>query len=366
MAERTLLAERLDGWRRKQRVEWTHVSRSSGVGRNTIYNALDGGTPGTDTLRKIARGLATDPHGGDLDRLAYVEIVSSLFEAAGYDVPPDAAVAALAKLALADVTTEDVQAWANSRLATLSRTTVSAQLAILSSALKSAVPRHLANNPATGVRLPKRTQTPPKAWRADEVARLVAVANGSAHELWLWLSLGTGLRCGEARALAWTDVDLVNLTVRVERAVNRLTGKVGPTKSGRVRVIDLPRELVPMLVAHRARQRPKEQHVCTSAVSGRVPSYSSLRSYITRLCASAGVTPLGMHSLRHTYATLALEAGVPLKEVSESLGHASVAITAEVYSHSLNERRRRAANAIGAILAPKQANSTQIGTRESV
>lgn len=277
-----------------------------------------------------------------------------------------AACAPLALLPLADVTTDDVQAWVNSQLGTLARATVAARLAVLSSALKAAVPRYLPVSPAVGVRLPKPSEQPVKAWRADEVARLVAAARGRAHETWLWLSLGTGVRVSEARALTWPDVDLVNLTVTVSKAVNRLTGKVGPTKSGRTRVIDLPDELVPVLVAHRARQRPREQHVCTSATSGRVPSYSSLRSFVTSLCEAAGVTPLGMHSLRHSYATLALEAGVPLKEVSEALGHSSVAITAEIYTHALNERRRRAANAMGAILAPKQANSTQIGTRESV
>ena len=60
-----------------------------------------------------------------------------------------------------------------------------------------------------------------------------------------------------------------------------------------------------------------------------------------------------------------LEAGVPLKEVSEALGHANVAITAQVYTHVLTERRRRAAGAIGAVLVPKPANGTRNGSRES-
>lgn len=90
VAERTDLAEALDGWRRKQRVEWTHVSRVSGVSRNTIYNALDGGRPTSDALRKVARGLATDPHSGELDRIVFEEIVRDLFGIAGFDVPVDA------------------------------------------------------------------------------------------------------------------------------------------------------------------------------------------------------------------------------------------------------------------------------------
>lgn len=81
------------------------------------------------------------------------------------------------------------------------------------------------------------------------------------------------------------------------------------------------------------------------------------------MCEDAGVTPHGPHSTRHTYATLALEAGVPLKEVSEALGHSSVAITASTYSHAIATRRRRAANAIGAVLVPKEVPKRPKGSR---
>lgn len=89
VAERTELGQALEGWRQQQRVEWTHVSRVSGVSRNTIYNAMDGGTPGTDTLRKIARGLATDPYTGDLNRIAYEAIIIDLFKKAGHGQPAE-------------------------------------------------------------------------------------------------------------------------------------------------------------------------------------------------------------------------------------------------------------------------------------
>lgn len=272
--------------------------------------------------------------------------------------------AEIATVPLADLTTEVMQAHTNLLLGRWARSRVNAWRSIISSALLAAVPRYLDHNPMRGVRLPKPAEQPPKAWRAAEVARLLAKAQGRAHEVWLWVSLGTGIRQGEALALTWADVDLVNLTVTVSRARDRETRLIGPTKSGRVRVIDLPAELVPVLVAHRARQKPKEQRVCTSSYSGRVPAPTTLQTWIRQLCADAGVSSLPGHATRHTYATLALEAGVPLKEVSEALGHSSVAITAQVYAHVLHERRRRAANAIGAILAPKTATLHEIGTRQ--
>lgn len=276
----------------------------------------------------------------------------------------------IAMLPLAELTTERLQLRANELLADHKRNTVAAWRATVSSALKSAVPLHLPANPMNGVKLGTPEERPVKAWRADEVQRLVAAAAGRAHETWLWLSLGTGLRLGESRALLWTDVDLTNLTILVSKSLDHKRSTVGPTKNGRTRIVDLPDELVPVLRQHRARQQPRETHVCTSAGTGRLPSAGAIYKWLGPLTAACGVTPLSPHSTRHTFATLALEAGVPLKEVSEALGHADVAITARIYSHALNVRRRQASAALGAVLAgraptPIRRNGTQDGTRTS-
>lgn len=279
------------------------------------------------------------------------------------------ACAPIATLPLSSVTTEVLQAHANSLLARWSRTTVATWRSVLSGAFADAVPRYLAHNPMRGTRLPKPADRPVKAWRADEVARLLAAAKGRAHETWLWLALGTGIRLGEARALTWADVDLAARTVTISKSVDQATEVVGPTKSGKTRVVDLPDELVPVLVAHRARQSPSERRVCVTPWNGKLPRAKAIRMWVERLCERAGVTVLSPHAARHAYATLALEAGVPLKEVSESLGHSSVAITANAYSHNLNQRQRRAANALGAVLAPKigskRGNDPHNGTREA-
>jgi integrase len=268
----------------------------------------------------------------------------------------------IAHVPLAEVTTEHLQAHTNALLGRWSRSHVNAWRAIISAVFKAAVPRLIPHNPMIGVRLPKAVERPVKAWRADEVATLLDAARGRAHETWLWLSLGTGIRIGESRALTWAHVDLSGRTITVAASRDQTSDQIGPTKSRRTRVVDLPDELVPVLVAHRARQRPSERYVCTSAYSGRIPDPKSVQAWLRRLCADIGVTPHSPHATRHTYATLALEAGVPLKEVSEALGHSNVAITANTYAHVLSERRRRAATAIGAILAPKPSGLHEIGS----
>lgn len=265
------------------------------------------------------------------------------------------ACALIAHLPLSTLTVEQMQALTNALLGRWARSTVNSWRAIISSALLSAVPAHLAANPMVGVRLPKPDERPVKAWSAEEVAELLAAASGKAHELWLWLSLGTGIRLGESRALLWTDVDLTDRAITVSKALDHDTDEVGPTKSGKTRIVDLPDELVPVLTAARARQPVRETHVCVSTYSGRVPDPKTVELWLKHLCRDHGITPHSPHSTRHTYATLSLEdPTVPLKEVSEQLGHADIAITARIYSHALKVRQRRAAAAIGAVLVPKK------------
>lgn len=123
-------------------------------------------------------------------------------------------------------------------------------------------------------------------------------------------------------------------------------------------------EALAVLAEHRDRQRFQrltagdtwQDHdliVCTSLGTPVNPN-NVTRSY-NRLVILAGVPRIKVHALRHTAATLLLRAGVPIKIVSERLGHASVAITMDLYSHVLPDMQDAAAEAMSAILAKAQA-----------
>ena len=258
--------------------------------------------------------------------------------------------APLASRPLAQLTPDDWQALTNELLKTRARSSVKVWRAIISSALKAAVPRHLSANPMSAVRLPTADQRPVKAWRRDEVRRLLAAAEGRAHECWLWLSIGTGIRLGESRALLWSDVDLQARTIVVSKSLDHQTDREGPTKSGKTRIVDLPDEVIPVLVEQRARQRPGERRVCVSAWSGRLPDPKTIQGWLRRLTLDIGVSPLSPHSTRHTCASLMLASGVPVTEVAQMLGHSSPSITMQVYAHFIQQGERRAAAAIGAVL----------------
>lgn len=268
---------------------------------------------------------------------------------------------------LADVTEEDWQQLANRLLDERALGSVRNWRATISSALQAAVPRHLPSNPLAHVELPRASERRVRAFTADGLVALLQAAAGHRHELYLRLSLGTGLRLGEIRGLTWDRVDMAERTLLIDSALDQVSSAVGPTKSGRIRTVDLPDQLLPLLRAQRARQQPGERYVIGSGRRGRPLGASTLRDFMVRLCERAGVRLLGPHALRHTFASHSLDAGVPLKEVSETLGHSNVAITAQVYSHAVKRRRRQAADAMGSLLESlSPGNGSRIGTRDAV
>jgi integrase len=144
----------------------------------------------------------------------------------------------------------------------------------------------------------------------------------------------------------------------------------GPTKTGRPRTAALAEDTVALLRAHRKHQRElmmanrKTYHdhglVFAKEWSdvrkrgeclGQPLQMNNLgqREYAT-LIKAAGVKPIKFHGLRHTCATLLLQAGQPVHVVSERLGHAKVSMTMEVYAHVLPDMQREAAATLGAIL----------------
>lgn len=163
----------------------------------------------------------------------------------------------------------------------------------------------------------------------------------------------TGLRRGEVCGLRWEDWRGDEITVR--HSIVKPTGRpltVKETKGKRSREVQLDSGAVEIL----ERQREHLGTVGASPwvfpnwradVDGGVPrTPSSLGTAWTRLRALHGLDHIGLHSLRHWYATTALDAGAPPASVADQLGHAQVSTTLDLYAHSNDEGRRRVAAAI--------------------
>jgi integrase len=218
----------------------------------------------------------------------------------------------------------------------------------------------IARNPMRAVKVPKTERRPTmRTWSAEEASRFDDAT--ADHELGIafHLALTCGLRRGEVLGLRWSDVDLDRgvLSVRAARVAAGYAVAEGPPKSGKARTIALGATTVARLREHRRRQLaahlaaglPRAEYVVTRA-DGSLPHPMSLSYFFDEAIAEVGVPRIRFHDLRHTHATLLLEAGVHPKIVQERLGHSSIAITLDVYSHVTTSMQAAAAATLDAAI----------------
>jgi integrase len=222
----------------------------------------------------------------------------------------------------------------------------------------------LGKNVAAGAKPPRparRTVGGVNAWEPDELARFLAYVKGSRLEAIWRLAAMTGMRRGEILGLRWRDVDLDRARLSVRQALVAVGYEVvhSTPKSHSARVIDLDAETVEQLRAHRVRQDAErtewgadyEDHDLAVAKENGEPIHPHTFSQsFERLIAKAELRKIRLHDLRHTHATLALKAGVPVKVISERLGHESPAFTLKQYVHVIPGMQAEAAAQVAAMI----------------
>lgn len=184
-----------------------------------------------------------------------------------------------------------------------------------------------------------------QTWTAAELHTFLEAAREHRHSALWWILGTTGMRRGEALGLRWSDIDLDKGEIKVRRAL--VSGEGGKmwsstkTRAGR-RSVSIDAETVAVLKVHRARQNEEklalgagylDDDLVTAQVDGESVGPPRITEQFGRLLTSAGLRHIRLHDLRHTYATLALEAGVNPKVVQEALGHSHVSVTLGIYSH---------------------------------
>lgn len=230
----------------------------------------------------------------------------------------------------------------------LSPRTVRYVAVIVRKALQDAMEAGLIDrNVADAARKPKQKPSSTSTmttWSSEEVWRfLQATKNDRLWALWV-MYLTTGLRRGEALGLHWEDVDLDRATASIRRTlivVNRVPEE-GIPKSGNGRLISLSAPTVEALRGWRRCQLEERlewgdawthNDLVFTNEGGSNLHPDRITDRFRRRQREVGLPKMRLHGARHTFATIALHAGVPMKVVSEALGHSSIKVTADVYSH---------------------------------
>lgn len=210
------------------------------------------------------------------------------------------------------------------------------------------------NPAATKIAKPRQVRRKPTIWTAsDAKVFLETVADDRLYALWR-LMLATGVRRGEALGLRWLDLDEHVGTIQVVQTVVAVGGELQfsePKTDASRRTIHLGPRLVEVLKAHRKRQNDERKDsrgnwqasglIFTNIFGGPIDPnnlYDMFQDAIRR----AGVPKIRLHDLRHTVATLALRENINPKLVQELLGHSSVQMTLDIYSHALHRMHREA------------------------
>jgi integrase len=230
----------------------------------------------------------------------------------------------------------------------------------LHKALKQAVQDGLIPRNATeAVKAPQVRREEIRPLSAEQVKMLLETACGDRLEALFVLAIHTGLRQGELLGLKWEDVDLESCALRVRRTLATAKGGsilMAPKTKGSRRSVKLTQGAVDVLRSHLQRQLQeidkagslwRENGMVFASEIGEPLNRHHLTSrHFKGLLKRAGLPEIRFHDLRHTCATLLLSKNVNPKIVSEMLGHASIAITLDTYSHVLPNMRDQAAAAM--------------------
>jgi integrase len=219
-------------------------------------------------------------------------------------------------------------------------------------------------NAADAAKLPKREQKEVCYLDTPGIKRFWDTAGESKHFVAFFLALNTGLRRGELLRVRWKDVDFATGQLAVNQGLVRVSGRglifQEPKTKLSQRVINLSPGVLALLKEHRKKQNEvkliaggayhKDLDLVFANEIGEPIDPRAFTRVFERIAREAGLG-VTFHGLRHTFATIALESGVDVKTIQETLGHHSAAFTMDVYSSVTARMKKEASDKVGTLLA---------------
>ncbi|MFU2194758.1 tyrosine-type recombinase/integrase [Streptococcus pluranimalium] len=215
-------------------------------------------------------------------------------------------------------------------------------------------------NPARDVILPRNTQKAKrekvKHFENAELKQFMDYLDSLDHaryrniyEITLYkFLLATGCRINEALALEWSDIDFENGSISISKTLNSKGELNSPKSKASIRDIDIDNKTIQLLKTYQLRQVQeawklgRKEKVVFSDFIHDYPSNKTLGTRLRTRFKNAGVPNIGFHGFRHTHASLLLNAGIPYKELQNRLGHSTLSMTMDTYSHLSKENAKKA------------------------
>lgn len=271
------------------------------------------------------------------------------------------------KLKLKDLRPDQIQSLYNRKHEEgKSTTTIRMIHAVLHRSLNQAVRWGLiGNNPTDAVNRPKPEKKEMKVLNENQALSFLSVVEGTRYEALYQLALVTGLRQGEILGLRWSDLDWSSGQLQIQRQLQRISGQgkvftEPKSKAGR-RLVVLGQTTLAKLRFHNdlqhqeqliAGDRWRENDLIFPSTIGTPHEPTTLLRHFKGDLIKAELPEIRFHDLRHTAATLMLQQGVHPKVVQERLGHSTISLTLDTYSHVIPSMQEEAAEKMDELLTP--------------
>ncbi len=277
----------------------------------------------------------------------------------------------MGSIALTQLRPEHLQKHYTARLNNgLSAGTVRYHHAVLHKALQTAIKWGLINrNVADGVDVPRARRKEMQTWDEWDVTRFLEAAKDTPYYALFYTALFTGMRRSELLALQWQDIDFIFSQVYVSRSLHHLKDGsyvfTQPKSARSRRTIALSPSAILTLKEHKENQQAiraslgiplTDDDLVFSTLEDKPLRPNTVTRAWTMLAARAGVKVIRLHDARHTHASLMLKQGIHPKIVQERLGHASIQMTLDTYSHVAPGLQQAAAEGFDKLLYPRREN----------
>jgi integrase len=257
---------------------------------------------------------------------------------------------------LSSIKRSEVQAWVKGRGEVLAPATVTVVFRWFATILRAAIDDGvLRTSPCRGVKLPRRERVQVVPLEVEQVLHLVETID-ERYRAAVVLAAGAGLRQGEVFGLEVRHVDFLRRTVRVEQQLVQLSNaspSIGPPKTeASARTVPLPQWVIDELAAHLARYPAGPGELVFREADGGPIRRTAFSAKVWRPTVTTAKVPagIGMHALRHFYASLLIRHGESVKVVQSRLGHASAVETLNTYSHLWPDSDDRTRDAVDTAL----------------